>query len=107
MTRLMLALLLGLSMLVSFSAHAGGRDGHYGKHHRNCHKHQRHYANHRRHSYSHGQRCHECRESRRHRHVVYAQPYAQPYVAPRIELGAYYGPSGVEAVIVYQDRLGH
>ncbi len=103
MTRLTLALLLGLSMLVSFSAHAGGRDGHHGKHHRHCHKHQRHYANHHRHANTREHYGHGYRETSRHRHVA----YEQPYVAPRFELGAYYGPSGVEAVIVYQDRLGH
>jgi hypothetical protein len=28
-------------------------------------------------------------------------------MAPGLELGAYYGPSGVEAVIVYKDRVGY
>ncbi len=39
----------------------------------------------------------------RQRHVS----YAQPYMAPGLEFGAYYGPSGVEAVIVYRDRVGY
>lgn len=103
MTRFTIALLLGLTMLVSLPVYAGGRDGHHGKHHKHGHKHQRHYANHHRQPYARGHYHQGCRESRRHRHVA----YTQPYIAPRFEFGAYYGPSGVEAVIVYQDRVGH
>lgn len=100
MTRLTLALLLGLSMLVSFSAQAGGRDGHHGNHYRHGNNHQRHYAHHHRHHNSRGHRCHGRRNVGRYRHGV----YVQPYVVPRFEFGAAYGPSGVETVIVYQGR---
>ena len=98
----LVALTMALSMLVSFSVQAGGGHGYHGKHHRHSHKHQRHYANHHRHPQA-GIHHYRYRESRRHRHVSYAQPYA----APGLELGAYYGPSGVEAVIVYRDRPGY
>ena len=102
MTRLTIALLFALSMLVSISVEAGGRDGHHGKHHRHCHKHQRHYANHHRQAPVRGHH-YGYRESRRHRHVS----YVQPYMAPGLEFGAYYGPSGFETVIVYRDRVGY
>lgn len=102
MTRLTLALLLGLSMLVSLSAHAGGRDGHHGKHHRHHNKHQRHYANHHRRPHARGHRCHAYRGDGRYHHGA----NAQSYYAPRFEFGASYGPSGIDTVIVYQDRGG-
>lgn len=102
MRRLTLALLLGSVLLVSFSAHAGGRGGHYGKDHRQLNKHHRHHAHHQRHASTRGHHYHRCWNDGHHRHGR----IAQPYVVPGLEFGVAYGASGLQTVIVYQERRG-
>jgi len=110
MNRLILALLLGLFLLASISAQAGGRGGHHGQNHRHCNKHhrhyvhhQRHYAHHQRHAYTRGHRCKRCWNDGRYRHDA----HAYPYVLPRFEFGVAYGAPGFETVVVYRERGGH
>ena len=100
MNRLTLALLIGLLSIVSVSANAGNRDGHYGKNHRHCNKHHRHHARQQRHVYARGHRCHRCWNDDHYRHVR----HIRPYVVPGYEFGVFYGGSGLETVIVYQQR---
>ena len=97
MTRITLIILLGLSILVSFPTQAGGRDGHYNKHHGgHYNKYQRHhYKHHSHHYYSHGG--HRYRFGSYYGYGVYPQFYTIPHVS----LGTRYGYSASGALIVY------
>lgn len=108
MTRITLALLLGLSMLVSLPVQAGGRHAHHGNHHqRHCEKHNRHHNKHQRHRAALNQRHYRGGHAR---HDHYGR-YTISHPAPRIVPGAWYGPSGAELVIVYhplpERRIGY
>ena len=96
MTRMTLILLLGFSLMLSFSAEAGNKHRHHGKKH---HKHH-HY-----HDYSYGDRRHNCRHDRHYRDRRYARRYDAYYREPGIEFGYRYSPA--ETVIVLQSPNLH
>lgn len=117
MTRITLVLLLGFSMLISFSVqashgnrhdnqHQGGhynkhQGGHYNKHQRHYSKHHRHHKKHHGHRYySHNNRHHRHRYDSHYRYGGYPQVYNVPHVSP----GARYGYSSGGLVIYYEPR---
>jgi hypothetical protein len=89
MTRTTLILLLGLSMLFSFSVQAGGRDGHYNRHHAYDHdKHRGHHNKHyRQHYYSHGKHRYACQHGSHYRNGRVTQFYAEPHYASYARYG--------------------
>lgn len=91
MTRITLILLLGFSLLMSFSAEAGNKHRHHGKKH---HKHHHH------HYYSYGERRHDCRLERHYREYRHARRYDRYYREPAIEYGYWYPPG--ETVVVFR-----
>lgn len=95
MTRMTLILLLGFSLLMSFSAEAGNKHRHHGKKH---HKHHHH------HYYSHGDRRHGCRFERRYRDGRHARHYDGRYREPGIEYGYRY-PAGDTVVVFHSPTL--
>jgi hypothetical protein len=103
MTRTTLILLLGLSMLFSFSAQAGSRDGHYNRHHSYDHnKHRRHHnKHHRQHYYSHGKHRYACQHGTHYRDGRYTQFYVEPQYASYVRYG--YGTRS--EVIVFQPNI--
>jgi hypothetical protein len=108
MTRLTPVLLLGLLMLVSVSAQAGHRGGHYNKHnnghynkYNNGHhnKHQRRYDHYYGgHYYAYGHRPNGYRHYSNYGYGGITRPYFVPHVAQ----GTHYGYAADGTVIVYQ-----
>ena len=99
MTKMTLALLLGLSMLVSLPAQAGGKHVRHGNHHQQlCEKHHRHHNKHHRHHAALNQRHYRGGHVRHDHHGRYTGLYP----APRITPDAWYGTSSAGFVIVYQ-----
>lgn len=109
MTKITLALLLGLSIFVSVPVQAGGRNAHHdnhqyqlcNKHHRHHNKHNRHHNRHHRQSYARDHQGYRGGHVRHERHGRYTRSYPEPRFLP----GPRYATSGGEFVIVYQPRV--
>lgn len=103
MTRIALILLLGFSMLVSFSVQADGRGGHKAKHHSGHHnKHQRHYYSHApgRYYQPHGSHRYGYGHNSHYSYGGYPGAYRGFYVVPHVALSAGYGfPAGGGVVV--------
>lgn len=82
MNRIVLILLLGFSMLISFSVQADGRGRHYNKHHHGHHnKHQVRYNHRQRHHHSHGHQSYGCGHASHYAYGAYPGLSSVGYIA--------------------------
>lgn len=99
MTRVTLVLLLGLTMLVSFSVHAGNKDWHEHKH-KNSHQYK-HNGGHYKLRRAHHRGC-QHRSHKQSRRQVQYRGQVQFFSIPQVSSGTRYGYSASGQVIVYQ-----